>query len=212
MEDHGTDHEAYTEHLDVVRFYLVVTVSPILILLGTVGNLLSVVVLVRLCRKSVSINMYLVCLAAADIIVLWSSCFRQLYIVLGGTDIRTILTMCKINVFTVYCAIQFSSWLQVAVTIARMVAVCSPFHLQNRCTTKTSAIVISCIFVTKVLVNLHFLVFKAEYAQTKFLPQLHQEYLAVDRHVRLLPRTLNYSDIWNYLHSSESHGKPETVT
>jgi hypothetical protein len=51
-------------------------VSPVLISLGTIGNALSMVVLVRLCRQGSYMYMYFVALALSDILALWSAWFR----------------------------------------------------------------------------------------------------------------------------------------
>jgi hypothetical protein len=156
----------HAQHMRDIGYYLIVIGAPVLILLGTVGNILSMVVLIRLCRKGVWINVYLAVLAMSDITLLWSSTFRQWLALVGKDIILDNLVFCNFGLFLAYFSGQFSSWIQVVVTLSRLMAVWSPFHIQNRCTPKVSVIVIACVFSTLAGLNLQFSVYQLDIVHT----------------------------------------------
>jgi hypothetical protein len=147
--------------------YMVLIVAPIFILLGTVGNVLSIIVLLRLARKGATMSIYLVALAASDIVVLWNGCFPLWLSKLGVTHFALLhITVCKVSVFAQSLFTHMSSWLQVTVTIARMMAVCSPFKVQFRCVPKLSVAVIASLLCVLTGLNLHFF-FEMDYIQPR---------------------------------------------
>jgi hypothetical protein len=158
--------------------YILEIVPPILLLIGTVGNAVSFIVLVRLCRKGTPLYIFFMTLVISDTVVLWNGCFRRWYSAVFDVDIRMIdIHHCRTNLFLIYVFAQFSSWLQVAVTIGRTMAVCCPLHMQTRCTRKKVLGTTLCIFVTLCVLNCHFF-FAMEYVSVigECHPKPHFEY------------------------------------
>ena len=132
-------------------------VSPILMVCGTIGNVLSVVVLSRKnLIQSVS-STYLLSLSVADLSVLWVGLLRQWMRYLGF-DIRTAANwICKLHWWFLYVTLDISVWLLVMVTVERLITTFKPFTNRVLCTKKRAKIVICAIVITALAVNCHVL-------------------------------------------------------
>lgn len=152
--DEYNDYSEYIEHKTAVILWK--TIPPIYLLLGTVGNMLTITVLMqRRCRHT-SIAMYLTALAFSDLLVLWTGLFRQWVLYMFQVDIRILSTTgCKIHVFLVYVGFQCSSWFLVAVTSERFLSVWFPYKVRTVCKPKNAAIVILIIVLCCVCLNHH---------------------------------------------------------
>ncbi|XP_064609474.1 neuromedin-U receptor 2-like [Liolophura sinensis] len=132
--------------------------SPILILLGTIGNSVSIAVL---CRKSIwkiSSSPYLVVLGVADLFVLWTGLLRQWLRFLVNIDIRDLSpVICKLQIFCLYTVTDFSAWTLVAVTVERFIFVCFPFKAKSVCTRRRTTFTLVLILIALALVNSHLL-------------------------------------------------------
>jgi hypothetical protein len=101
--------------------------SPVLIVLGTVTNALSILVLVRKAMRASPTMFYLCVLAVADILVLYTGLLRQWVLYTFEVDFRDQSEFtCKFGLFIVYFTVDFSVWTLVAVTIDRCISVCLP--------------------------------------------------------------------------------------
>ena len=102
---------------------------PILITIGVPGNLLSVIILYRL-RKTQK-STFLVCLAVADLIFL--GVFKMFDWIANLTNMNLVDTygiICRIQVFGYCSSVQIASWMQVLVTMERVVSVASPHKVR----------------------------------------------------------------------------------
>ena len=150
---HYTD---YVEHKAAMMLWRVF--SPGLIVLGTLGNIMSIVVLTRKSMRQSTVSQYLVVLAVTDILVLYTGLLRQWFRILLKTDIRHLHpVMCKLHVWMVYFSLDFSCWLLVAVTLERFVSVWFPHSVKRTCTKTTAAVIIAGIATLLLAVNSHFL-------------------------------------------------------
>lgn len=138
--------------------YLWKIVPPILLLLGTVGNVLSILVLRRpTIRKSVC-SMYLVMLAIIDLLVLYTGILRQWILNTFDFDIRaTSSAACKIHIWILYSSMDYSAWILIAVTIERVLLLWFPNKMQCVCTKKVAMLVLISIASFLLLVNSHIL-------------------------------------------------------
>ena len=106
--------------------------SPPLIVGGTVGNMLSIVVLLRRSLRQTTTSLYLIALAVGDTTVLHSGLLRHWVKALTNTDIRLASNaVCKLHTFLVYGLQQFVSWIIVWVTLERLAAVFCPFKARD---------------------------------------------------------------------------------
>ena len=132
-------------------------VPPLVIILGTFGNSLTIVVLLRQARNLSSTAVYLLILAFSDLLILYLGPIRQWIKYLWKTDVRTLTDAgCKIQIFLTYFSAQFSSWLLVAVTIERAISVIYPHKVKLGCTTTKASISVLTIFICIFGLNAHF--------------------------------------------------------
>jgi len=124
------DYKSYTEYIAYKKISMFV--PPFLILIGTVSNMLAVVVLTRPKLIKCKTMFYLTVLSLADVAVLniglvslWLDC---------GFDIQLTAksyASCKIVAFAVYFITDFCNWILVAMTVDRCVSVCLPSRSDN---------------------------------------------------------------------------------
>ena len=132
------------------------SVPPILLTLGTIGNLLSIVVLARKKTRKSSTAIYLITLACNDLLVLWTGLLRQWLRHTWETDVRQFSEFgCKLHVFLVYFGTQFSSWILVAVTSERFSGVWCPHKVKMGCNPATAGISIAVIGTVLACLNTH---------------------------------------------------------
>lgn len=150
------DDTSYIEYEIGVRLWKYI--PPFLLVFGTVGSILSIIVLQRPnLRKSVC-TIYFSALAVSDLLVLYTGLLRQWIFTTSNTDIRHIGSLfCKFHTWILYFSLDFSVWIQVAVTVERLLAVWFPHSQKYRCSkhgAKVSLIVIACCLL---VVNSHIL-------------------------------------------------------
>ncbi|XP_053395950.1 neuromedin-U receptor 2-like [Mercenaria mercenaria] len=144
----------YSEYRNALRIWK--SVPPMLLVLGTLGNLLTIVVLMRSKSRMSSTALYLSSLAVSDLLVLWTGLLRQWINYMFDVDVRHFsVAGCKIHVFLVYFATQCSSWLLVAVTSERFIGVLLPHKVKQGCTTRIAIVTISIIVGSLMLLNVH---------------------------------------------------------
>ena len=132
-------------------------VLPMLLILGTVGNVLSIIVLSRpSMRKSVSTT-FLLGLSVADLLVLYVCLMRDWIRYMKG-DIRNASTWtCKVSFWLQYAFLDFSIWLLTSLTIERLVSTFQPFANRVICTKWHAKRIIIYILVVDLIVHCHFL-------------------------------------------------------
>lgn len=107
--------------------YLGIYGYPALIVIGSLGNALSFVVMTRKTMVTVSTCFYMAVLAVADTIVLYFSCLRRWITYLQNYDTSNVSPAgCKTLTFITYWCFQFSSWILVVMTIDRFLAIHYP--------------------------------------------------------------------------------------
>jgi hypothetical protein len=102
---------------------IILKIYPVLILVfGSLGNLLSFCVLLRANMRRYSTFCYLACLALVDlgVIITFSINFIALYHF--NNDIQNEPFACKLYAFCIYFLPQYSSWILVAVSIDRVIS------------------------------------------------------------------------------------------
>ena len=141
-----------------VKEWLWKIIPPIVMLLGTFGNSLTITVLLRQIKNLSSTAVYLLSLAFSDLLVLYMGPLRQWLVYVWKVDVRTLSNAgCKIQIFLTYFSIQFSSWLLVAVTMERVISVILPHKVKLGCTTMKAGIAVMTIFICVFGLNCHIL-------------------------------------------------------
>ncbi|PVD21427.1 hypothetical protein C0Q70_19600 [Pomacea canaliculata] len=142
---------------DQARKFLLTYVPPVLIVLGTLGNIVSFIVLRRRAMCKVSSYLYLASLAVADSLVLYIGLLRLWLIELIEVDFHNSSDwVCKLMVSFGYIASDLSVWMIIAVTVERYIVVCFPLRACTMCNTNRAKVVICFIALLIFCINIHF--------------------------------------------------------
>ncbi|OWF36492.1 FMRFamide receptor [Mizuhopecten yessoensis] len=130
-------------------------IMPIISSLGIVGNIVSFVVLFQL-SKSSSFYLYLAFLALSDMASLVFGGIFQWMRIVGFFQLSRSGSQffCSVDFSCTLIFMQLYSWITVAVTIDRSIAVCHPFHVNQYCTRKRALIYIGVTFLIIAALNL----------------------------------------------------------
>ncbi|XP_060598815.1 growth hormone secretagogue receptor type 1-like [Ruditapes philippinarum] len=143
----------FPEYMVPNRF-LSLYVPPVLLALGTFGNLLSFIIMAKSMLK-VSTYSYLAVLAIMDILVLYVGLLRM-WVGQFSMDVQhTSNAMCKLVNFLGYVSSDTSVWLIVAVTIERFIAVKFPLRAPRMCNVHRARFVILLIVTIICCINAH---------------------------------------------------------
>ncbi|XP_041376735.1 FMRFamide receptor-like [Gigantopelta aegis] len=138
--------------------FLLLYVPPILIIIGTFGNMFAFLVLRRRSMIKVSTYFYLACLAVADLFVLYVGLLRMWIGELTGMDLQNqAMWLCKLTVILGYIASDTAVWIIMAVTVERFIVVCYPFKANQMCNVLRAKKVILGLVLLMFAINLHFL-------------------------------------------------------
>ncbi|XP_063218416.1 nociceptin receptor-like [Bacillus rossius redtenbacheri] len=126
---------------DIERYY-----TPVLILLGSVGNCVSVVVFFCTKLRKLSSSTYLAALAASDTAVL--ACLLANWLdMVADTDIKSRPVVCEAFHFVLYACCFLSAWLVAAFTVERFFAVLYPLRRPSVCTVARARQVLAALTV-----------------------------------------------------------------
>jgi len=116
-----------------VAFALVRYLFPVIIFVGTTGNLVSAAVMLRQRMRATSIYCYLLVLAVVDTLVLYVSAFKTWLRLVSGVEWLHLSTAaCKTIMFLLLVALHLSAWLIVVVSADRFL----PFSGSKLCTSR----------------------------------------------------------------------------
>ncbi|XP_048779409.2 FMRFamide receptor-like [Ostrea edulis] len=148
---------AYKTHVEnIAAEQIWIYVSPVLIVVGTIANTLSIIVLLHKRMRTSTTMFYLTVLSFGDMMVLYTGLLRYWIKSAFDKDIRLISQFsCKIHAFLVYFSLDFTTWVLVAVTIDRCVFVCLPFKAKRLCTLTHARMVVVCIGLIMTALNFH---------------------------------------------------------
>ena len=133
-------------------------IPPILMIVGTIGNTLTLVVMHSKAFRSVPSSLILSALAVADTGVLLTGLLRQWIRMISNfsVDIRLGSSAgCKIHVFLTYFFAHLAPWYLVLLTIERSISVFFPLRCREICSRKKMAITVGTITVMLIGINLH---------------------------------------------------------
>ena len=137
---------------DVVVKY----VFPVIIIIGSVGNGLSFLVLVRKRLRGNSLYFYLMVLTLADTLVLYVSCLKTWVRALTGFELLHVSAVsCKIIMFILLLSMHMAAWLVVLVTFDRFVSVWFPFRAATICTARRARVITACLLLAVIALDVH---------------------------------------------------------
>ena len=105
---------------------------PVILLLGTFGNCMTLVILRTMPRggSSGSMSLFFAALAVSDLALLYTGLLRQWLYHTVTLDLRVVHdVICKVHVFLVYLSTMTSAWFLVAMTMQRVVSVLLPHRV-----------------------------------------------------------------------------------
>lgn len=133
--------------------------TPALVLVGSIGNILSVIVFFRTKLRKLSSSYYLAALAISD------TCFLCVTFVswLNYIDIDIYSRNYYCQFFTYVCSLCsfLSVWFVVAFTVERFIAVLYPLKRQTMCTVKRACIVLIGLFLLGSVISVPYFVYAA---------------------------------------------------
>ncbi len=135
-------------------------VFVVLIIVGSVGNGLSFMLMMQKSVRSTPFGYYLAHVAVADTIYLYFGLVPAVVMKFGGVDIFTLHNLaCKTGTFLRCSSGDFAIWLVLTVTVDRFIAVKYPFKAKTLCTLAKAKVVcvillcLSCIFNSYIFVT-----------------------------------------------------------
>ncbi|KAH3779204.1 probable G-protein coupled receptor 139 [Dreissena polymorpha] len=140
----------------VIQKQIIVFGAPLLLAIGTIGNLISFYILLKNTRKA-STYTYLSVLAIMDILVIYVGLLRVWLVQLGIHVEELNSVMCKLVKFLGFFCSDVSVWLIVIVTVERTIVVALPLKAPSVCNSKYAKLGITSVICIFVLLNLHFL-------------------------------------------------------
>ena len=130
---------------------------PVLFFIGTIGNVLSGVVMMRRSLRTSITSFFLVTLAVVDTFMLWNGLIRQYLRYAHSIFVRShSLAACRLHIFLTYWGGQFAAWILVCMTMERFFAIFSPHKSKQYVSKLSCGIVVSVIGVLLAGLNAHF--------------------------------------------------------
>jgi hypothetical protein len=137
---------------------LIKTVPPAMIVLETVGNIISIIVLTRPSIRNLPISSHLTVLAVSDLLILYTGLLPDLISDFFQMDIYLNEIGCKLQVWLFYSSLEFSSWMLVILTIERVISVWYPYKAHVVYTDrKTTGVTIGVTALVLLAINSHLL-------------------------------------------------------
>ncbi|XP_052765174.1 cysteinyl leukotriene receptor 2-like [Mya arenaria] len=124
-------------------------VTPVILIVGMIGNLLSLIVFVSKNMRKLSASLYLAALSSSDILALllyvlpeWLKYGLTSFSDHYAVEFHQYNGVCQIMLYLQYIARFLSSWFVVFFTIERFIGVCFPLRRRHICNRKSASKVI----------------------------------------------------------------------
>lgn len=161
LENMSTINVPYQNALENIQEYRVAIAIilygfPVVVCTGTIGNILSFIVLVKKRMRNTSVYFYLAVLALADTCVLFSSAFRTWIRVSTDFELLHVSWVgCKTLMFIFMVTTHLSAWLVVAMTTDRFIVVWFPLRANRFCDVTKAWVVTGVLLLVICLYKLH---------------------------------------------------------
>lgn len=113
---------------ETIGLLIVRNIGILLLFVGTMGNILSLIVLCRKKIRKSKIGIYLIILSISDLTVLFFGLLEVILRTFRFYVIHKSLLMCRVWLFFMMFPSDFSSWLTVIITLERAICVCFPIR------------------------------------------------------------------------------------
>ena len=150
---------AYQSYIEsAIAWGLLKYLTPIIVIVGTIGNMLSFAVLLRKPMRGTSVYVYLAALAWADTAVLYLSAFKTWIRIMTGWELLHVSEAgCKILMHLFVVSLHMAAWLIVAMSVDRLIAVLMPFRAVSWCSTFRARIISLIMLIIFYMIHLHIL-------------------------------------------------------
>ena len=141
-----------------IKLYILKYVYPLLLAFGMLGNIISIVVMIRIYRRkkhSYKFSFNLAALSIADLAVLIFGCFREYSDDILDWRLRsTNFFLCKMIYFNCYLFSCFSAYLHAFISVERWYAIANPIRFKTGAPRNKRTILIiflTCFFISSPL-------------------------------------------------------------
>jgi hypothetical protein len=167
-----TELDDYGKYIVNVSNKILIVYPWVIIIFGTISNILSIIILTRKKLRKSSTFFYLACLSAIDMLVLYTFCINFISYYHLSIDLQSKhVVLCKLFSFCIYFLPQYSAWTCAAVSIDRVIGVIFSIgryaSLAKRWNTPSRArYIVIIIGVCLFFINIQFLFYPNEYTKT----------------------------------------------
>lgn len=141
-----------------IAYWMWRTVPFALVVIGTFGNVISLIVISRPALRHYSTSVYLMVLAVSDFLVLYFVVLREtVYAMTGRRFADASWLSCKAIWWFAYTAAGSSVAMLVVLTCERVLMIKAPLYLRNKLTSRNAIIVTSVTLAFVVVLNSHML-------------------------------------------------------
>ncbi len=141
---------------NVAAMILVKYIWPVIIFAGTIGNIMTFMVLIQRRMRRTPVYFYLAMLACADTSVLYLSGFKTWLRVLTGIEILHLSNfMCKVCTFFFLQSLHLSALFIVAITMDRFLTLWFPFNETSLCVIRKAKLMSLMFFLVLLVYNVH---------------------------------------------------------
>jgi len=137
--------------------FLILYYTPALVFIGSIGNILSVIVFFSKKLRKLSSSYYLAALSISDTCFLLSTLASWTTNI--GVNVYNTNYFCQLSMYISGLSSFLSVWFVVAFTVERFVAVLFPLKRQSFCTVKRAKLVLTLLTAVGCLSNLPYLIF-----------------------------------------------------
>lgn len=149
--------DPYAAKCDLIRQYVILFVCPLLVIGGTAGNILALMILRGRRFQGSTTSFLLSSLAVVDTLALMNGPLRYWFKYLLDWDIRTLgAVSCKVQTFVTFVCTHLSAWTIVLVTIERAFMVLSPARAPRICRKRNAYIAWTTLVAVLVVLDAHF--------------------------------------------------------
>ena len=140
-EFYDTSYPALVSFVEICETYYV----PVVILLGLLGNTVSVFVFLVTYLNRMSLSVYLAALAVSDCCFLFA--LGVMWLDYVGIPVVHQNGWCQLVVYVSYVSSFLSTWYVVSFTVERYIAICHPLKRPKMCTVKRARINVACLSI-----------------------------------------------------------------
>ncbi|CAH1786281.1 unnamed protein product [Owenia fusiformis] len=131
------------------------TCGIIILIIGTLGNVFTIVVLSRKNMRKKTTAMFLTYLACVDTLALWVGLFPN-WLAKSSVSLDIVSDVgCKLLAFLAYTPVQLSAWILVMVSNERVIAVYLPTKVNQICAKRMAVCTLAVITFFICAINLH---------------------------------------------------------